>query len=50
MWTVLLIVLAVLMLGGSWGYPRYGYAGFSPVGALALIAVLLYFTGHLRLR
>jgi hypothetical protein len=47
---LLYIVLALLLfslVGGGWGYSRYGYAGWSPAGIILLVVVLLYFTGHL---
>ena len=50
MLTILLITLLVLALvGGGWGYSRYGYAGMSPAGVLLVLLVVFYFTGHLRL-
>jgi hypothetical protein len=47
---IILVVLLVLAIGGGgWGYSRYGYASISPLGLLLVVALLLYFTGHLRL-
>ncbi len=44
----ILIVLAVLfLLGGGWGYSRWGYAGFSPLGLIVLIVLILLLTGNL---
>lgn len=48
MLTTLLIVLLVLALaGGGWGYSRYGAVGFSPLGIIAVVLLVLYFTGRL---
>lgn len=48
---ILLIVLLVVALGGGgWGHSRYGYAGWSPAGAILLLIVVLYFTGNLHWR
>lgn len=47
---ILLIILLVLSLGGgAWGHSRYGYAGWSPLGIVLLLLVVLYLTGNLRL-
>jgi hypothetical protein len=47
--TMLLIVLLVLALGGgTWGHSRYGAAGWSPAGIIALVLVLLWLTGRLH--
>ncbi len=46
---ILLVVLLVLALGGGgWGHSRYGVASWSPLGIVALILVVLYFTGNLH--
>jgi hypothetical protein len=46
---VLLVVLLLLALGaGSWGYPRWGYVGLSPVLLVLIVLAVLYFTGHLH--
>ncbi len=37
------------LTGGTWGYSRYGYAGLSPLAVVLLIALVLWFTGHLRI-
>jgi hypothetical protein len=51
MWTLILLVLLVLAIGGgSWGHSRYGYVGWSPVGVILLVAVFLYFGGYLHFR
>lgn len=48
MWLTLLIILLVLALsGGGWGHSRYGNWSWSPVALIVLLAVLLFYTGHL---
>lgn len=48
MLTILLIVLLVFALaGGGWGYSRYGAVGFSPLGLILVVLLVLYFTGRL---
>jgi hypothetical protein len=47
---ILLIVLLVLAIGGgTWGYSRYGAAGWSPAGLVVVILLLLWMTGNLHL-
>jgi hypothetical protein len=44
---VLVVLLLVGFLGGAVGQRRFGYASWSPLAAVAALAVLLYVTGHL---
>jgi hypothetical protein len=46
MFTILLILLILALVGGGLGHSRYGYAGWSPAGLLIVIVLLLMFTGH----
>ena len=46
MFTILLIVLILALLGGGVGHSRYGYAGWSPAGIIVLILLVMFFTGH----
>ena len=50
---MLLIILLLLVLltagGGYWGRARWGYAGWSPLGLVVLILLLLWLTGNLRI-
>ncbi|NOU26624.1 MAG: DUF3309 domain-containing protein [Polyangiaceae bacterium] len=49
MLTIILIVLIILAVGGGgWGHSRYGAVGWSPLGIILLIALVLWFTGSLR--
>ena len=46
---IVLVVLLVLTLGGGgWGHSRYGYASWSPLGLVALVLLIMYFTGNLH--
>jgi hypothetical protein len=47
---ILLIVLAVMAFaGGGWGYsrPAWGYRGFSPLGLILVIILVLWLAGAL---
>jgi len=49
MLTILLVVLLVMAIGGGgWGHSRFGAASWSPLGLIAVILVVLYFTGALH--
>ena len=46
--TILVILLLVALLGGGYGSTRgWGYYGWSPLGLLVLIILILAFTGNL---
>ena len=45
--TILLILLLVALLGGGWGYRRYGGYSWSPLGLLLVILLVLFLTGSL---
>jgi hypothetical protein len=45
---VLLVFLVLALAGGGWGHSRYGAASWSPLGVIFLIAIVLFFTGHLH--
>ena len=47
--TVLVVLLALMLLGGGWGHRRYGYASWSPLSVLALIILVLILTDNIRL-
>ena len=46
MFTILLLILLIALVGGGVGHSRYGYAGWSPAGILVVILVVMLFTGH----
>ena len=43
--TILIILLVLALLGGGFGYGRYGGVAWSPLGLLLLIALILVLTG-----
>ena len=46
---LLLVLLAVAVLGGGFGYQRYGpWGGGFPVGLVLIVLLVLYLTGHLH--
>lgn len=45
---VLLVLLVLTLGGGGWGHSRYGYASWSPLGLVALVLLIMYFTGNLH--
>lgn len=50
MLTILLVVLLVLaVVGGGWGHSRFGYAGWSPLGVILAVFLVLWFTGNLHM-
>lgn len=48
LFTILIVLLVLSLVGGGWGYSRYGYAAVSPLGVVVVLFLLLYFTGHVR--
>lgn len=48
MLTILVILLILAVLGGGFGYSRgWGYYGWSPLGLILLIILVLWLTGNL---
>ena len=48
--TILVVLLLVALLGGGFGHSRgWGYYGWSPLGLLILIVLILALTGNLSL-
>lgn len=46
MFTILMIVLLLALVGGGFGHSRYGYASWSPAGILVVILLVMLFTGN----
>lgn len=46
--TILVVLLIVALVGGGLGHSRFGAAGWSPVGLILLVAVVLLLTGQLQ--
>lgn len=48
MLTILLILLVLSVAGGGWGHSRgWGYAGWSPLGIILVVLLVMYLTGNL---
>lgn len=47
MLTILVILLILALLGGGFGYGRYGAVGLSPALIVGLILIVMLFTGRL---
>lgn len=46
--TLLVVLLLLALLGGGFGHSRgWGYMGWSPLGLLVLIVLILALTGNL---
>ena len=45
MFTLLIILLVLSLLGGGLGHSRFGYVGWSPAGILLIILVIFLLTG-----
>jgi len=46
--TIILVLLVLSLIGGGWGYSRWGVYGWSPAGAILLVLLILWLTGNLR--
>ncbi len=46
MFTLLLIILFIALIGGGLGHSRFGYAGWSPAGLLLVIVLVMVLTGQ----
>lgn len=51
MWLIILMIVlfALALGGGSWGQSRYAHWSWSPAAVILMVAVVLFFTGHLSL-
>jgi len=47
MMTLLIVLLLLALLGGGFGFSRYGAAGLGPAGLILVILVILAVTGRL---
>jgi hypothetical protein len=48
MFTILIVLLLVALIGGGFGHSRVGYAGWSPAGLIVLVLLIMWLTGNLR--
>jgi hypothetical protein len=47
MLTLLIVLLLLALLGGGFGYSRFGAAGMSPAALIVLVLIVLALTGRL---
>jgi hypothetical protein len=47
MLTLLIVLLLLALLGGGFGYSRFGAAGLSPAAILVIILIVLALSGRL---
>ena len=45
--TILIVLLLIALLGGDFGYGRWGAAGMSPAALIGIILVVMLLTGRL---
>ena len=45
---VLMVLMVVALGGGGWGLPRFGYASWSPLGPIVVVAFVFWLTGSLQ--
>lgn len=48
MFTLILIVLIVCLLVGAFGHPHVGYWGWSPLGLVLVVLLILFLIGAIR--
>jgi len=46
MLTLLVILLLLSLLGGGFGYSRWGYGSWSPAGIVVIILIVMLLTGR----
>lgn len=50
LFTILIVLLILTLLGGTWGYSRWGFVGMSPAGVVLLVLLIMWLTGHIAVR
>ncbi len=46
--TILIVLLVLALVAGGMGHSRWGYAGWSPLGVILAVFVVLWLTGNLH--
>lgn len=46
--TIIIVLLVLSLIGGGWGYSRWGALGWSPAGVILLVLLILWLTGNIR--
>ena len=47
MLTLIIVLLVISAIFGGWGHSRFGYTGWSPLGIILVVLVILWATGSL---
>ena len=47
MLTLLIVLLVISAIFGGWGHTRWGYGGWSPLGIIVVIFLVLWLSGNL---
>lgn len=47
LWILLVVALVLAATGGVFSVPRYGYVGWSPLGAVIFVVLVLWLLGRL---
>lgn len=45
--TLLIVLIIVALIGGGLGHERFGVAGWSPVGIILVVVLVLFLSGRL---
>lgn len=45
---ILIVLLIVAVIGGGFGQSRWGYVGWSPLGLILIVFLILWLTGNLH--
>jgi len=45
---ILIVLLVLALVGGQVGQPRWGYVGWSPLGIILVILLVLFLMGRLH--
>lgn len=48
--TIILVLLVLSLVGGGWGYSRWGVLGWSPAGLVLIVLLIMWLTGNLHVR
>jgi hypothetical protein len=44
---LLIVLLIISAVFGGWGHSRWGYTGWSPLGIVVVVLIILWATGYI---